>query len=98
MQAIAVQQQGTGYSLRLAEAPDPVPGPGDILIRVAAAGLNKADLLQARGLYPPPPGASAVLGLEVSGTVAALGAKVTEWAVGDRVCALLPGGGLTKDK
>lgn len=93
MKAITVEQQGTAYSLRLREAPDPVPGAGEILIRVAGAGLNKADLLQARGLYPPPPGASAILGLEVSGVVAALGAGVTEWAVGERVCALLPGGG-----
>jgi len=93
MKAIAVEQQGTAYSLCLGETPDPVPGAGEILIRVAGAGLNRADLLQARGLYPPPPGASAIPGLEVSGVVAALGAGVTEWAVGQRVCALLPGGG-----
>lgn len=93
MKAIAVERQGTGYALCLKETPAPVPGAGEILIRVAGAGLNRADLLQARGHYPPPPGASAILGLEVSGAVAALGAGVTEWAVGDRVCALLPGGG-----
>jgi len=93
MKAIAIEQQGPGYRLRLRETPDPVPGAGEILIRVAGAGLNRADLLQARGLYPPPPGASDILGLEVSGVVAALGAGVTEWAVGARVCALLPGGG-----
>ena len=93
MKAIAVEQQGPEYRLRLEDRPDPVPAAGEILIRVAGAGLNKADLLQARGLYPPPPGASPILGLEVSGVVAARGAGVTEWAVGDRVCALLPGGG-----
>lgn len=93
MKAIAVEQQGPDYRLRIADRPEPVPAAGEILIRIAGAGLNRADLLQARGLYPPPPGASPILGLEVSGVVAALGAGVTEWAVGDRVCALLPGGG-----
>ncbi|WP_166906984.1 NAD(P)H-quinone oxidoreductase [Mycobacterium sp. DL440] len=66
---------------------------GEILIRVHAAGVNRADLLQAAGKYPPPPGASEVIGLEVSGTVAALGANVTDWSVGQPVCALLAGGG-----
>ncbi|MCV7065672.1 NAD(P)H-quinone oxidoreductase [Mycolicibacterium farcinogenes] len=65
----------------------------EILIRVHAAGVNRADLLQAAGKYPPPPGASEVIGLEVSGTVAALGADVTDWSVGQSVCALLAGGG-----
>ncbi len=64
-----------------------------MLIDVAASALNRADLLQRQGLYPPPPGASAILGLECSGTVAELGAEVTGWRVGDRVCALLAGGG-----
>jgi NADPH2:quinone reductase len=63
------------------------------LIQVEGAGLNNADLLQARGLYPPPPGASDILGMEVSGTIAQVGAGVTGWNIGDRVCALLPGGG-----
>ncbi|MDT0270909.1 alcohol dehydrogenase catalytic domain-containing protein, partial [Streptomyces sp. DSM 44915] len=65
----------------------------EVLIRVHAAGVNRADLLQAAGKYPPPPGASEVIGLEVSGTVAALGSNVTDWSVGQPVCALLAGGG-----
>jgi putative PIG3 family NAD(P)H quinone oxidoreductase len=93
MKAIQIDNPGKDYRLTLADVPAPQPGPGEILIQVAAAGLNNADLLQARGAYPPPPGASAILGMEVSGTVAALGEGVTGWAVGDRVCALLPGGG-----
>jgi len=72
---------------------DPVPGPGEVLIDVAAAGINRADLLQREGHYPPPPGAPAWPGMEVSGTVAALGPGTTGWAVGSRVCALLGGGG-----
>ena len=75
------------------EVPDIHPGPGEVLIRVAAAGVNRADLLQAAGRYPPPRGASSILGLEVSGTVAALGADVSNWSVGQDVCALLSGGG-----
>ena len=77
----------------LTEAPRPVPGPGEILVDVAATAVNRADLLQRQGFYPPPPGASDVIGLECSGTVAALGEGVTGWAVGDAVCALLAGGG-----
>jgi len=94
MRAIGIEG-GTGpaEALRLVEAPDPVPGPGEILIRVAAAGVNRPDVLQRAGLYPPPPGASPILGLEVAGTVAALGDGVDRWRVGDRVCALLGGGG-----
>ena len=75
------------------EVPDPVPGPGEVLVRVHAAGVNRADLLQAAGHYPPPPGASTVLGLEVSGVIAGLGAQVSGWRVGEQVCALLAGGG-----
>lgn len=75
------------------EIPDSTPGPDEILIKVTAAGVNRADLLQAAGHYPPPPGASEVLGLEVSGVVAELGPGVTEWTVGQPVCALLSGGG-----
>ncbi|MES2729757.1 MAG: NAD(P)H-quinone oxidoreductase [Pseudomonadota bacterium] len=71
----------------------PVPGPGQVLIAVKAAGLNRADLLQRRGLYPPPAGASDILGLEVSGTIQACGPDCGRWGVGDAVCALLPGGG-----
>jgi len=80
-------------TLDLHDLPDPVPGAGEVLIEVAAAGVNNADLQQAAGNYPPPPGASDVLGLEVSGTVRALGDGVEGFAVGDRVCALLSGGG-----
>lgn len=84
---------GPAEALTLAERPDPVPGPGQILIHVHAAGVNRPDLLQRNGLYPPPPGAPDILGLEVAGEVAQLGDGVTRWAVGDRVCALLGGGG-----
>jgi len=79
--------------LRVTDLPDPVPAAGEVLIDVVAAGVNNADLQQVAGNYPPPPGASPVLGLEVSGTVAALGPGVHGFAVGDRVCALLAGGG-----
>jgi NADPH:quinone reductase len=75
------------------ERPIPTPGPGQILIQCAATALNRADLLQTMGLYPPPPGAPATLGLEASGTVVALGAGVTQWRIGDQVCVLLAGGG-----
>lgn len=80
-------------NLRPATRPDPRPGPGEVLVRVAAAGVNRADLLQAAGHYPPPPGASDIFGLEVSGTVAELGDGVTTWRVGERVAGLLSGGG-----
>jgi NADPH2:quinone reductase len=93
MKAIQIAEPGRDYRLGLGEEPRPVPGPDEVLIQVAGAGLNNADLLQARGKYPPPPGASSVLGMEVSGTVAGLGDGVTAWNIGDRVCALLPGGG-----
>jgi putative PIG3 family NAD(P)H quinone oxidoreductase len=73
--------------------PDPAPAPGEVLIKIAAAGVNRADLMQAAGKYPPPPGASDILGLEVSGTVAAVGDGVLQWTVGQPVCALLAGGG-----
>jgi NADPH2:quinone reductase len=93
MKAIRVEQPGPDYKLVIDEVPEPAPGPGEVLLRVAAAGLNHADLLQARGLYPPPAGASDILGLEVSGEVVKLGAGVTDWRLGDKVCALLSGGG-----
>jgi putative PIG3 family NAD(P)H quinone oxidoreductase len=79
--------------LSVGELPDPEPGPGEVVLDVAATAVNRADLLQRQGHYQPPPGASEVLGLECSGTVAALGADVTGWSVGDRACALLAGGG-----
>ncbi|HEY0598679.1 NAD(P)H-quinone oxidoreductase [Brevundimonas sp.] len=84
---------GPAEALALVERPDPVAGPGQIRIRVRAAGINRPDLLQRQGRYPPPPGASDVLGLEVAGEVDQIGPGAARWAVGDRVCALLGGGG-----
>lgn len=75
------------------EVPDASAGPGEVLIKVTVAGVNRADVLQAAGKYPPPPGASDIIGMEVSGTVTELGAGVAEWSVGQQVCALLAGGG-----
>ncbi|WP_203567918.1 NAD(P)H-quinone oxidoreductase [Aestuariimicrobium ganziense] len=79
--------------LRITEVEAPTPAPGEILVTTVAAGINRADLLQRQGLYPPPKGISDVIGLEAAGTVAALGEGVTEWAVGDELVALLAGGG-----
>jgi len=93
MRAIRVENPGPEYRLMVAEAVKPVPAPGEVLIKVAAAGLNRADLLQARGLYPPPPGASETLGMEVSGTVCQSGRGVHGFEQGQPVCALLAGGG-----
>ena len=93
MQAVVVDRPGDESTLRLAEVPAPVPGPGELLIDVAATAVNRADLLQRRGLYPPPPGAPEILGLECAGVVAGLGPGVTGWRPGDRVMALLAGGG-----
>ena len=75
------------------EVPDPVLDDGEVLIKVSAAGVNRADLLQAAGKYPPPPGASEILGMEASGTIADVGAGVTRWSIEQRVCTLLSGGG-----
>lgn len=93
MQQIIHGADGTPESMQLAEGERPQPGPGEILIEVHCAGVNRPDVLQRAGRYPPPPGASPILGLEVAGTVAALGEGVTEWKVSDRVTALAPGGG-----
>jgi len=93
MHAITVREPGGPDVLVWTEVPDPVPGPGEVLIDVAASAVNRADLLQRQGFYPPPPGASDIIGLECSGTIAALGEGVTGWNVGDEVCALLAGGG-----
>lgn len=92
MQCILLDGTGAG-AMRLGTRPDPKPGPGEISIQVAYAGVNRPDILQRDGLYPPPPGASDLLGLEASGVVAACGPDVERWRVGDRVTALLPGGG-----
>ena len=93
MIAIEIAGAGGPEVLRAVERPDPAPGSGDVLIEVAAAGVNRPDVLQRKGHYPPPPGASDIPGLEVAGTVAAVGESVQRWQVGDRVCALVTGGG-----
>jgi putative PIG3 family NAD(P)H quinone oxidoreductase len=93
MRAVIASADGGPEVLSVGELPDPEPGPGEVLLDVAATAVNRADTLQRQGLYPPPPGASEVIGLECSGTVAALGDGVDGWSVGDEVCALLAGGG-----
>jgi putative PIG3 family NAD(P)H quinone oxidoreductase len=93
MKAIEITQYGAPEVLRAGERPDPVPGTGEVLIRVAASGVNRPDVLQRTGNYPVPPGASDIPGLEVAGTVEAIGSGVTAWAAGDPVCALVAGGG-----
>ena len=93
MRVVEVTEPGPPGVLRVGARPTPSPGPGEVLIHVAAAGVNRADTMQREGRYPPPPGASDVPGLEVSGTVAAAGEGVTDLSAGDEVCALLAGGG-----
>jgi len=93
MKAILIDKPGDESVLKLGDAPDPIPGPADLLIKVKYAALNRADLMQRQGFYPPPPGASPILGLECAGEVAAVGSAVSGWHVGDRAMALLPGGG-----
>lgn len=93
MQVIEIARPGAPEVLTLARRPVPPPGAGQILIRVAYAGVNRPDVLQRQGAYAPPPGASDLPGLECAGHVAAVGPGVTRWTVGDAVCALLPGGG-----
>ena len=93
MRAVEISTPGAPEVLTAVERPDPVPAAGEVLILVAAAGVNRPDVLQRKGAYPPPPGASDLPGLEVAGTIAALGDGVHDWRVGDRVCALLSGGG-----
>ena len=93
MLGMEISAPGAPEVLKPATLPVPVPGHGQIVIRVAYAGVNRPDVLQRQGSYNPPPGASPLPGLEASGTVVALGPGVTRWAEGDKVCALLPGGG-----
>ncbi|MGV9674548.1 NAD(P)H-quinone oxidoreductase [Nocardia sp. NPDC003482] len=94
MRAVTLDEFGGPEVMRWAEVPDlPPPGPGEVAIDVTAAGVNRADLLQRQGNYPPPPGASEIIGLEVSGVIAEVGAGVADWSPGDQVCALLSGGG-----
>ncbi|MEV6619487.1 NAD(P)H-quinone oxidoreductase [Amycolatopsis sp. NPDC051106] len=93
MYAITIREPGDPEVLEWAEVADPRPGPGEVLLDVTASAVNRADLLQRQGHYPPPPGASETIGLECSGTIAELGEGVQGWTVGDEVCALLAGGG-----
>lgn len=93
MRAITISEPGGPEVLQWTEVPDPVPGEGEVLVDVAATAVNRADLLQRQGFYPPPPGASEYPGLECSGTIAELGPEVDGWQEGDEVCALLAGGG-----
>ncbi|MER7862128.1 NAD(P)H-quinone oxidoreductase [Amycolatopsis japonica] len=93
MYAITIREPGDPDVLEWTEVPDPVAGEGEVVIEVAASAVNRADLLQRQGNYPPPPGASEILGLECSGTIAEIGEGVEGWRIGDEVCALLAGGG-----
>jgi len=93
MHAVTVNEPGGPEALGWGEVPDPVCAPGEVIVDVAATAVNRADLLQRQGFYPPPKGASAILGLECSGVVSEVGEGVTGWSVGDEVCALLSGGG-----
>jgi NADPH2:quinone reductase len=93
MRYVAMGEPGGPETLRIASGHVPRPGPQDVLVRVAAAGINRPDLLQRQGRYAPPPGASPILGLEIAGTVVAAGERAGRWRIGDRVCALLAGGG-----
>src|SRR5215469_14611575 len=93
MKAVIVEKPGDESALKIGEVAEPSIKPDEILIRVRAAGVNRADLLQRQGFYPPPPGASEIIGMEVAGEVLAVGASAKGWKVGDRAMASLPGGG-----
>ena len=93
MKAVVVEKPGDENALKLGDVPEPSIKPDEILIRVRAAGVNRADLLQRQGFYPPPPGASEIIGMEAAGEVVAIGDAVKGWKVGDRAMALIPGGG-----
>ena len=93
MKAISIERDDQAVRLLWQDAPDPIYGAEDVLVSVKASAVNRADLLQARGLYPPPAEDSDILGLEVAGEIVAVGAAVEAWKPGDRVCALAPGGG-----
>ncbi|MGR3936706.1 NAD(P)H-quinone oxidoreductase [Streptomyces sp. BRA346] len=93
MYAITIPEPGGPDALQWTEVPDPAPGEGEVLVEVVAGGVNRADLMQRQGHYPPPPGAPAYPGLECSGRIVELGPGVSGWTVGDEVCALLAGGG-----
>src|SRR5262245_40877315 len=93
MYAVTVDSPGGPEALVWRGVDDPIPAPDEVLIEVAASAVNRADLIQRAGHYPPPPGAPPYLGLECSGRISAVGRDVTRWHPGDEVCALLPGGG-----
>ena len=93
MQAVEIRKDADAPYLALAEADIPEIGDDDVLVRVRAAGINRPDLMQVAGMYPPPPGASEIPGLELAGEIVATGQKVGDWKVGDKVCALVTGGG-----
>jgi NADPH:quinone reductase len=93
MQAVEIGQPGPPKALRLTQRPVPAVGPGEVLIRVAAAGVNRPDVLQRQGHYPPPPGTTDIPGLEVAGTIVGIAPDVDIWRAGDKVCALVAGGG-----
>jgi putative PIG3 family NAD(P)H quinone oxidoreductase len=93
MRAVTIREPGGPDVLGWGEVPDPVCGDGEVIVDVVASAVNRADLLQRQGFYPPPPGASEILGLECSGIISEVGPGVTGWSVGDEVCALLSGGG-----
>jgi len=93
MTVIEVLAFGSASNLVIGERPVPLPALDEVLVQVAAAGINRADVMQRSGNYPPPPGASDLLGLEISGTIVSLGSNVSNWIVGDKVCALVSGGG-----
>jgi putative PIG3 family NAD(P)H quinone oxidoreductase len=93
MRAVVATEPGGPEVLTVAELPDPTPGRGEVVVDMAATAVNRAALLQRQGVYAPPPGAPDVLGLECSGVVSAVGEDVSDWSVGDEVCALLAGGG-----
>lgn len=93
MQAITITQPGGPEVLKIEERPIPKPAPGELLVKVAAAGINRPDIAQRKGLYAPPPGASDIPGLEIAGTITGLGEGIKRWQVGDTVCGLVTGGG-----
>ena len=93
MTAIGIKTPGGPEALAPEERPVPVPGPSEMLVRVRAAGVNRPDVMQRKGQYPPPPGAPDIPGLEIAGEVVSVGGQVSRWKIGDRICALVPGGG-----
>lgn len=93
MKAVNIKEFGPAENLEIIEIDTPAPGPGEVLIRIEAAGINRPDIVQRNGFYPPPIGASPIMGLEGAGTITAIGENVSKWNIGDKVCALLPGGG-----